>query len=279
MSVRTVTAKELEAGCESEFAAYLDSDEKYLRLGEACQEAAEKRETAIYIPGVELVISAVLDTLNQPSVKAKLPKEVNDRHVEALKCTDRVSEYMRKKRNLPEFLKVHSKFFASSAPITRNQFRIYTAGINGLARAPFEDACMLAGGSVRVMEDAGINSSEYAEILARSTGLLEYSKISQRYAGVARTYLGQPYASRSHYIMGEDDNGAAVNFTDETHAQIQKWQENGGCPARRIRDPLASGQSVLTSSWQRITGYLAPEGATASDTAENYLINVVQNLK
>jgi hypothetical protein len=272
MFTRTITKPELVAGCEPEFEAYKIGDSECIELFEGARSSGANE---LLIPGINLVMGAALDTLSQPTVEAKLPREVNDRQLEAISCVKRVVKLMRSRQERPAFEAAHQQFYGGGTS-RGERFRDHIPAFWRFARAPFMDVNTVAGGAARVLQAEGVSEEPHADIIARSTGLLLFARIDQDNIWEARAFFGLPYANQEHYLLRNDRAGVVVDFTTEAKARLASLQtERSGCPSRRIPSPVNRGESHLQGMWSDMVHFMIPPDGTASDGQLNYIRRAV----
>ncbi|HSW37317.1 MAG TPA: hypothetical protein VLG37_03030 [Candidatus Saccharimonadales bacterium] len=221
---------------------------------------------AIYVPAVKFIVRAVLDTLAQPDVEARLPRELWER-------SEMASQFAYHVADLGVAADDFLNFYVFDSIMLRGS--IYQRDIRGvvdaeylgsLGASPFCDVMQVAGGSFNLLRNEGV-SEDSAQVIARSTGLLAISGTNKKYSPEAAEYLGQPYADPSHFELKATEEGTKVGFTPSTLEHLRRFQRpNGGCPAGRIAGESA-GRTLLEEYWDRIVHYLMPPDATVQDEA------------
>ncbi|HYF97157.1 MAG TPA: hypothetical protein VD947_03925 [Patescibacteria group bacterium] len=262
---RIITNAELVEGCQKQFESYLSGEGPYAELAQTCVDTKDKipgRTT--HIPGVDLIVNSALDVLAQPDVYGRISPEIATRTKVAVKCVNRVAKLIGNDANRQDFGQASDILLPLDYGLRGRDFGPNSDLALRLSRAAFIDVCILAGGAVRFLdrEDTADEESRSA-IIARSSGLLDFSRIRQNAMKDALDYLGRPYADTRHYVWTKDRK---VDFAAEAKDTLQNMRARGrGCPAHRVPSPDNTKINLLQDRWGAMVQYMVPEEAKASD--------------
>jgi hypothetical protein len=248
---------------------------------------SERRETAVFIPGVNFILGATLATLNLSKVKARLAEttEMVERAHVAQVCTKQVVQTLirddsnplidqyifdRESLGLPddpdnrERSEQLERFIARHCLVLDSKSKMFDLG--GVS---FSDVTPVAGGGVKTLRNHGVTKNLSA-IIGRSTSLQLIASLQESVkADKAQAYLGMPYADPEHYVYipEEGERQAKLTYTDETAAHLRSLYIPGaGCPARGVSLPGSPHKTLLRSRWADVVDFLTPDYVTVNSS-------------
>ncbi len=248
---------------------------------------SERRESAVFIPGVNLILGATLATLNLSKVKARLAeaKEMVERAHVAQVCTKQVVQTLIKGDTNPlveQYIVDRRRLGLLDDPDNRERNKRLEAFITrhcsvldnegkmfDLAGVSFSDATPAAGGGVKTLRNHGVTRNLSATI-GRSTSLQLIASLNETVkTDVAQIYLGMPYADPAHFVYfpEEEERQAKLTYTDETAAYLRSLYVPGsGCPARSVSLSDSPHKTLLRSRWADVVDFLAPDYVTVNSS-------------
>ncbi len=261
-----LSANEQQAGFDAIVAKAANGDDlnlTYQPLARASMEAFDRGvENAVLAVPTQMVLDGALAIMRQPTVMARLPKEIHERKLVALFAARQIGE-----------VGAASMIFASVFTYTpelralsEDLLPILTDGetIGKLGAAAFNDAGNVIGGAHRLLKRRPLREP-IADIIARSTSLPgEISRIDEDQTDRAFQRLGRPYVLPRHlHVVTEGGVASEVIFTEGARLLIRSLiGRDGGCPAARMGNVQGNG-TYLTDAWANIVSVFVPEDATS----------------
>lgn len=221
------------------------------------------RPEAFYAPAVRVVLDAALNTVTQPSVTARLPREVEIRRNIAIHCATYAVNLAQYSNLFPQYYRNNQELMAVASDNPSIDDLEDNEYLTSIGEAPFFDAAIACGGALRILQanDNKVNE-EPAAVIARSTGLLAISGIYKGNSPKAVEFLGAPYADPQHMEVRDGEEGIKVHFTDTATTHLRSLsQPNRGCPAAKL-DAENAHVSLLEQYWKRMAHYLVPPDAS-----------------
>lgn len=242
-----------------------DRDLSYLPLAEASMALMEEgAENAVFSVLAQMVLDGTYAIMRQPSVEARLSREIQERKLTAMQAARTMGE-----------LGVKSMIFASIftyTPVLREAiygidpmlaFKEDTIG--KLGSAVFGDAGNVVGGAHRLLKRHELNEP-IADVITRSTHLPNAcGGIGMALTDQAFKRLGRPYVLPRFLQRLTPPNGKTeVIFTEEARLFLRSLAgDEGGCPAGKMRNVRRNG-TYLTDAWADVVSILVPEDATTN---------------
>jgi hypothetical protein len=219
-------------------------------------------ESAFYVPAVQFIIDTTLSILDQPSVTARMPKELNARAIAAMDCVYKVVEVAVNAKMIDQFYSNNVYLSPYVSPILRQSLNDQ-AYLKTLSSSVFSDAKSIVGGAVRALRQKG-GAVDERGIITRSSSLKAIAGVDKRSIEELTYRLGIPYVETSHYIIGmKDGTPVDVAFSDETTAYIRQHTGPGvGCPVRQMKAQEEPYSTEFDYGWERIVQFLICPGVT-----------------
>ncbi len=249
-----VTDAEIRAGYNEVGEGFEDG--RYAYLAEAALEAKRGDMNAIDVVGVQYIIDLTLATLGPFNVANRLPSEVRDRTSDVYNFTKWIGASAVASGQLQRLYLVIPPLREA---ITRDDFNILGQSryFGTLGAAAFLEVGAVGGGAHRLLTNLGVPSTN--EVIQRSTGLLQSTKVKGRRLPQLLGRLGNPYIDPQNL---RHRNGEVIYSKNARQIIATLSQDTPGCPAAKVPGRNDTEGTILSQSWAEMVSLLISEEAT-----------------
>ena len=263
-----ITAAEMTAGVSTVLDRFNAYPTEYDTTVTNSAELFNVNNMAFYVPYVQFILDATLNTLSQTTVQQKLPTEVQERTLVAMVAAQSIASTVVNNDIFDRFFNDRRQMYTNTIIVNRTPAQLFNEHhLASLSMAPLFDAQVTAGGAFNYIKHTNPTANP-TETIVKSTGLLAVSGIKKDVTSKVADVLGIPYANISNFTTTTDGK---INFTNDIHDYFRQFDIKGrGCPAGKMNMPTYEGSNstILKSYWGKIVRYLLPPYATTEDTVD-----------